>query len=204
MERKLPQPGQRYRHFKDRLYQIITLATHSETGEQMVVYQALYDDFEIYVRPLSLFMGEIDRETYPNVTQKYRFEEVSTCSILTKTESRCKTGDVVKTGQAESESTQNVTQESSQDISQHSMQESSTESLPEGVSPKLMEFLDADTDEARYKILSEMADIVDDHMIDTMAVVLDMVIEDGPIDWRFQELKNCIRTRMRYEINRFR
>lgn len=146
MEKKLPQPGQRYGHSKDRLYQIVTLATHSETGEQMVVYQALYDDFKVYVRPLSLFMGETDTQVSP--------------------------------------------------------QES--EPLPEGISPKLMAFLDADTSEERYRILSEMADIIDDHMIDTMAVVLDIVIEDGPIDMRYQELKNCLRTRIRYETNRFR
>ncbi len=146
MEKKLPQPGQRYGHSKDRLYQIVTLATHSETGEQMVVYQALYDDFKVYVRPLSLFMSETDTQVSP--------------------------------------------------------QES--EPLPEGISPKLMAFLDADTSEERYRILSEMADIIDDHMIDTMAVVLDIVIEDGPIDMRYQELKNCLRTRIRYETNRFR
>lgn len=52
-------------------------------------------------------------------------------------------------------------------------------------------FLDADSDRRRYTILNEMEDIVDDHMIDTMAVVSDLVIEDGPISQRFQELKRC-------------
>lgn len=204
MERKLPQPGQRYRHFKDRLYQIITLATDSETGDKMVVYQALYGDFEVYVRPLSLFMSETDREKYPNASQKYRFEEVSNCSIRLKAESNHQTADVIESGQYIPESTQNFVPKSKQIAKSESPKEDAQESLPEGISPKLMEFLDADTDEARYKILSEMADIVDDHMIDTMAVVLDMVIEDGPIDRRYQELKNCIRTRMRYETNRLR
>ena len=52
-------------------------------------------------------------------------------------------------------------------------------------------------------ILNEMEDIVDDHMIDTMAVVSDLVIEDGPITQRFLELKRCIRTRIQYESKRF-
>ena len=60
MEKQLPQPGWRYRHFKGGRYQIVTLALNTETGEDMVVYQALYDDFKVYVRPLSMFLSETD------------------------------------------------------------------------------------------------------------------------------------------------
>ena len=53
------------------------------------------------------------------------------------------------------------------------------------------------------QLVAAMEDIVDDHMIDTMAVVSDLVIEDGPISQRFLELKRCIRTRIQYESKRF-
>ena len=56
------------------LYVIQSLAINSETGEQMVVYKALYDSQVIYVRPLDLFTSEVDSEKYPEIHQKYRFE----------------------------------------------------------------------------------------------------------------------------------
>lgn len=70
-----------YRHFKGDLYLVEDIAFDSETKEEMVVYRALYGGQKLYVRPLKMFLSEIDRKKYPNVKQKYRFEEHSVESI---------------------------------------------------------------------------------------------------------------------------
>ena len=68
--------GKTYLHFKGNKYQVLHIATHSETGEKLVVYEALYGDHTIYVRPYDMFNSPVDKEKYPEVKQEYRFEEL--------------------------------------------------------------------------------------------------------------------------------
>ena len=77
MKREI-KPGKKYRHFKGTIHEVIAIAKHTETLEDLVIYT--HDD-QIWARPYDMFIGEVDHEKYPNVKQKYRFEEIKKTDI---------------------------------------------------------------------------------------------------------------------------
>ena len=194
---RTPKPGELYRHFKNKLYQIITVAQHSETGEKLVIYQALYGDFKTYARPLDMFVSKVDHDKYPDAGQVYRFEKV---------EPEQKTGSEQKVEPEQKAVTQQKdgcgntgSYADSQAISQENNDNA------ERINPGLLEFLDAETFDEKYNVLVSMRDNIDDKLIDDIAVVMDVVIPEGKLMDRYDDLKNTIRTRQRYEFsNRLR
>ena len=63
-----------YKHFKGDYYLVVDVANHSETKEKYIVYRRLYCDYSLWIRPLDMFLSEVDHKKYPNVEQNYRFE----------------------------------------------------------------------------------------------------------------------------------
>lgn len=66
--------GKVVKHFKGKLYLVVDIVKHSETMEELILYKALYGEFGLFVRPKDMFLSEVDREKYPEVKQKYRFQ----------------------------------------------------------------------------------------------------------------------------------
>lgn len=191
MTNNIPAPGEFYRHFKDKYYQIVAIATHSETKEKLVIYQALYDDFSVYARPLSMFISEVDHEKYPDVEQKFRFEKID-ASILKAPAKKENVLEKVISGKREPEKTK---------------EEQLKTVYPTGEehpSPVLMEFLDIRGMAEKVKFLAENKKKLNDDIINAMAASLDVTIPDGPIELRYSSLRTCLQTKAKYEINRLR
>ncbi len=189
-----PQPQEIYRHFKGNLYQIRCLAKHSETEEMLVIYQAMYGDFQIYARPLASFMEEVDTKKYPNVSARYRFElQGAQGEDLTKQELSVELSPV---SGREKEPVQ------APEAAAYDEQFETQEEL--NIDPLVLQFLDADSYERRLEILRMLHNRIDHDMINTMAVAVDVEIKDGDIESRYEELKNCLLTFEKYECNRLR
>lgn len=221
MER-IPKSGEFYRHFKNKLYQVITVATHSETGEELVIYQALYGDYKTYARPLAMFTSEVDHEKYPEVTQKYRFERVepgdwkedtgyakAAADTETVSDADChgaeKLPDTAGYRKCEEVQTQeNIAQGTAQITEDSRTVENQADESKAQINPKVLEFLDTEDFDERYNILVSLRDELDDQMVNILAVALDVVIPEGRIEERYDALKNCLRTRQRYESTRLR
>ena len=204
MER-VPKNGEIYRHFKNKLYQIIGIATHSETKEPLVIYQALYGGFGMYARPLAMFVSEVDHNKYPDVKQKYRFTRVEMNADGTWhcVEEEDNTGIVEIRSDLENAAEQqsdlkNVAKQQETGI----QAENPDEERPD---PKLMEYLDAETFDEKYNVLVSMRDCITDKLVDDIAVVMDVVIPEGDLMNRYDALKMALRTKQKYEsANRLR
>lgn len=215
MERQLVIGGF-YRHFKNKLYQVKAIAYHSETKEKMVVYQALYGDYSLYVRPYDMFMSEVDKKKYPDIYQRYRFEQVypdgsdmphvkaqerDDCNIAI-TQSVKENNEDINSIYDNGNKAQNVME---QDNSiEHDNIHKNNDIQYEQVNPLLMEFLDAEDYQQKLNTLTGMRSKLDDKLIDAMAASMEIEVPEGPIDKRYASLRSCILTHAKFECVRLR
>lgn len=191
--RDIPKPQQIYRHFKGGIYQIVSLAEHTESGEELVVYQAMYGDFRVYARPLALFMGKVDREKYPKASQEYRFEAVQARpEQAQRTEpapderdaAPGEQGDSLKAGPERTD-------------------EAPSKEEPD-IDPLVIRFLDSDSYSEKLDLLAALHDRITDSMINTMAISIDVEVDEGEIEERYEELRKCLLLYDRFECTRLR
>lgn len=195
---KIPQPNEIYQHFKGNLYRVVTLAKHADTGERMVIYQALYGDFEIWARPLREFTGRVDERKHPEAAGRQCFTLLP--QIMGQDGLKPPAG----------EKPEQAAPAAGRDLSAAGAEEASGPAAPSSdeeepaLDPMLMAFLDADSYEEKLAIFTDMRGRVTDDMLTTMAVALDIDLKEGELMERYEELKNCIVMLEKYECTRLR
>ena len=214
---KIPQPNEIYQHFKGNLYRVVTLAKHADTGERMVIYQALYGDFEIWARPLREFTGRVDGRKHPEAAGRQRFTLLP--QIMGQDGLKPPAGEKpeqspLAAGKPEQsvpagEKPEQAAPAAGRDLSAAGAEEASGPAAPPSeeepaLDPMLMAFLDADSYEEKLAIFTDMRGRVTDDMLTTMAVALDIDLKEGELMERYEELKNCIVMLEKYECTRLR
>ena len=225
-----PAPWEKYRHFKGGKYQVLMLARNADTGEEIVVYQALYGDYTVYCRPLSEFTSEVDRDKYPNADQRMRFERFEDGPLdedpLPERQPRTpvkegKDSDVISHAEEKKSPEKEspvITPEKSKipetgaleaeddtsykgDYMNRTIEE---EAEDFGMNPLVVRFLDADSSAKRLEVLNLIRPVVTNDMIDVMAMAIDTEIPGDDPDERCVELRECLLTRQRFEVTRLR
>ena len=199
----IPKPHEIYKHFKGNLYQIVTIAEHTETGEKLVIYQALYGEFKTFARPLSMFTSEVDHVKYPEVTQRFRFELQGAEADRQLKETGTKAGEAAQTV-TELKTTPTVTAPVQETAVPVQKEPEVLEDEEPALDPLVLEFLDADSYEQKLNILAGLHHRITNEMITTMAISCDIEVNDGELEERYEELKNCLLTMEKFECNRLR
>ena len=213
----LPKVHEIYKHFKGNLYQITAIAEHTETGEILVIYQAMYGEFKTYARPLSMFISRVDREKYPEVTQEFRFElqgpeaerQRAALGVPSGAEADWKVAFVQEKAAADLKETF-VQEKAAADrkvASAKEKEKAADQGTAEGefqLDPGVLEFLDADSYEEKLNILAGLHHRITDHMLTTMAISCDIEVGEGDIEERYSQLRNCLLTLQKYECKRLR
>ena len=207
--RRVLRPGQIYRHFKGNLYQILTVAVHSETGEELVIYQKLYEDFRVHARPLNMFLSEVDRRKYPRVRQKYRFELLYEPEFHGKQDTvpEQKTGFAAEPVSGKDGVQNNGSHAVNPTAVYETLKEEAAgtdENEQQGANPYLLQFLDADTFEEKKNVLVSIKNRMTHRLIDDIAAALDVTVDEGELETRYNSLMNCVDNRRKFECNRFR
>lgn len=196
--REEPKPGEFYRHFKNKLYQIVTLATHSETREKLVIYQALYGEYGVYARPLDMFMSEVDKEKYPDVKQKYRFERIEDIAKISKLDDLSYSNVVEQDKRTKEESV------SSESLGKNEKDNEKTDSDTDFGKGYFIEFLEADDLSTKKEILIANRELISERELDTMYEIYGLKRRKIDRDLDIADLIGYFDMQQQYEGKRLR
>lgn len=227
-KRPNPKENQIYKHFKGSLYQVITIAVHTETSDKLVVYRSIEKPERVFARPVSMFMSEVDHLKYPFIKAKYRF------TLMVEAE---ETEEAVEEIEEVEESKEDTVDEEIAEADGVKEQEEGTEDIKDepidettvAEDETVIEKNTVDDDTAEYKANGELVidpiveTILDEksftkkienfqllrgkcteEMLTTLAISLDIQLVEGTIEDKYAQILATLKMHEKYESARLR
>lgn len=198
----LPKPGDILNRSTDKPYQVVAIATNAETGETMIVYQALFGDFTTYVGTPEAFMQVLSgQELIP--TLHSRQSEVKQKAVQQTVSNDKNISANINEGIISDPNNPKVNTPED-NISEEAGNNDNVDTIDGAVSSILLKFLDAESYHKKLEVISSNRKHLTDRLINDMAVALDCAVDDGPMEDRIRGLINCLQTMSRFENRRLR
>lgn len=223
IKREEPKEYEIYRHFKGSFYQIVAVAVHTETKEKMVVYRALKNSMHVFVRPLAMFMSEVDREKYPNVSAKFRFTKIENEEVnitlgkeiddnITSEINRNETVDITQTkednekNEAVDIAHQEGLEEKNGEVDITLEDDMDTRKYKEDgtlvIDPLVERLLDEKEFTKKIEVLQLLRNKCTDEMLTQIAISLDIKLTSDTIEGKYAEILKVLRMHEKYESGR--
>lgn len=206
-----PKPGEFYRHFKGNLYQILAVAIHTETEEPLVIYQALYGDFQIFARPLAMFqdIAENGKKRFvktvigKNIEDEHKDSPKSQSEEDYRGKNRKQTDEITREINKNQSKNQNQDKNRNQNKNQDKNQ-NQNKNQDKDLYEQMEKFYDADSYEEKLSCLLPLRGKLNDIMLMNIAVSLDIAVPEGSIEDQFQSIISCLKTMKKYQRSRLR
>ena len=166
----------------------------------------MYPPYEMWVRPLDMFISEVDTLKYPDCKQKYRFEKIDMSS------EKCEAQhfEEYKENTSADEFLEKSADISDAEIKEALINDAAEKKLEGRISKReiaergFMELLDSDSYREKYLIFIGLRNYIDKRLLNNIAVALDIVIDDTDEEQQYDSILRCLQTFDKFETNRLR
>ncbi|MBQ7564716.1 MAG: DUF1653 domain-containing protein [Lachnospiraceae bacterium] len=198
--REIPKEKEVYRHFKGKYYQVIAVARHTEYDEQLVIYRPLFEEGEVYARPIGSFLSEVDKNIYPEARQQYRFT-LASGETHGGGKSKASGEELLEEKKKEAPEPRTPVESYEEPETEIDYLDDDSDSV---LDPELEAFLDERSYDRKLDIFMLLRKRITEDMLQTIAIDLDIRLAGETIEDRCLEVLDCIKTKKKYESDRLR